>query len=420
MDDSQRTHKTNVKMKRRLSFHHNNNQTLEQTLKNLDNHALPEFNIPQDNVVLNDSLVMSYLDTDNFDYNKILNNLLLNKNRSKTETLSIFTTIIDQLSSKIKEENKSLNIELNDNILKSLLNQINIVLKENKVLEQDINKLDKKIQSLSKSLSTKPQVNHSKKLSISTNSTSQNNNRRLSSYNKPRVTSFIGTISQPTTPRLNSASSSPDIWDQQFQNSFRQNSRKTSLEISDRNINEQYQLLLQRKQYDEIYDLVTDNMHDEVLKNKYEMLLKDLILNEMTNDLQIKRSIDQLKNIDSSLDIEYVFFSNRRKKYDDMIILKNYTSSMGIQQVLMILEYMKQVMKLYYDIFGHKDDIELKKFVQNILINELITKYGKDVDKKKYDDAIAMYFDDYSKLFNLNYYFILDDFRYDNDHSLGV
>ena len=93
---------------------------------------------------------------------------------------------------------------------------------------------------------------------------------------------------------------------------------------------------------------------------------------------------------------------------------------MGIQQVLMILEYMKQVMKLYYDIFGHKDDIELKKFVQNILINELINKYGKDVDKKKYDDAIAMYFDDYSKLFNLNYYFILDDFRYDNDHSLGV
>ncbi|CAI8508528.1 unnamed protein product [Hanseniaspora opuntiae] len=93
---------------------------------------------------------------------------------------------------------------------------------------------------------------------------------------------------------------------------------------------------------------------------------------------------------------------------------------MGIQQVLMILEYMKQVMKLYYDIFGHKDDIELKKFVQNILINELINKYGKDVDKKKYDDAIAMYFDDYSKLFNLNYYFILDDFRYDNDLSRVV
>ena len=115
MDDSQRTHKTNVKMKRRLSFHHNNNQTLEQSLKDMTSHALPDFSIPQDNVVLNDSLVMSFLDTEEFDYNKVLNKLLLNKNRSKTETLSIFTTIIDQLSNKIKNENKSLNTELKEN-----------------------------------------------------------------------------------------------------------------------------------------------------------------------------------------------------------------------------------------------------------------------------------------------------------------
>ena len=191
MDDSQRTHKTNVKMKRRLSFHHNNNQTLEQSLKDINNHALPDLNYSQENTVLNDSLVLSFLDNENFDYNKVLNNLLLNKNRSKTETLSMFTTIIDQLSNKIKYENKLLNTELNENILNDFLNQINNVLKDNKVLEQDINKLDKKIQSLSKYLITKKPIKNNKKPSLSIINTSQTNSRRLSSYNKPRVTSFI-------------------------------------------------------------------------------------------------------------------------------------------------------------------------------------------------------------------------------------
>ena len=416
MDDSQRTHKTNVKMKRRLSFHHNNNQTLEQSLKDMTSHALPDFSIPQDNVVLNDSLVMSFLDTEDFDYNKVLNKLLLNKNRSKTETLSMFTTIVDQLSNKIKNENKSLNTELNENILKDFLSQINSILKENKALEQDINKLDKKIQSLNKYLSTKKPVKHAKKLSISTINTSQPSGRRLSSYNKPRVTSFIGTISQPSTPRLNSASSSPDIWDQQFQSSIKQNSRKTSLDIADRNINDQYQLLLQRKQYDEIYDLVRENMHNEVLKSKYEILLKDTILNELNNDYKIKQSIQQLKSVDSNLDFGYIFFNNRMKKYDDVIKLRNYSPSMGTQQVLMILEYLKQVMKLYYQIFDKKNDIELKKFVQDILIDEFVKKYGNDIDKKKYDDAIKMYFDDYNEIYGLNYYFVLDDFRFANEY----
>lgn len=416
MDDSQRTHKTNVKMKRRLSFHHNNNQTLEQSLKDMTSHALPDFSIPQDNVVLNDSLVMSFLDTEDFDYNKVLNKLLLNKNRSKTETLSMFTTIVDQLSNKIKNENKSLNTELNENILKDFLSQINSILKENKALEQDINKLDKKIQSLNKYLSTKKPVKHAKKLSISTINTSQPSGRRLSSYNKPRVTSFIGTISQPSTPRLNSASSSPDIWDQQFQSSIKQNSRKTSLDIADRNINDQYQLLLQRKQYDEIYDLVRENMHNEVLKSKYEILLKDIILNELNNDYKIKQSIQQLKSVDSNLDFGYIFFSNRMKKYDELIKLRNYSPSMGIQQVLMILEYLKQVMKLYYQIFDKKNDIELKKFVQDILIDEFVKKYGNDIDKKKYDDAIKMYFDEYNENYGLNYYFVLDDFRFANEY----
>ena len=416
MDDSQRTHKTNVKMKRRLSFHHNNNQTLEQSLKDMTSHALPDFSIPQDNVVLNDSLVMSFLDTEEFDYNKVLNKLLLNKNRSKTETLSMFTTIVDQLSNKIKNENKSLNTELNENILKDFLSQINSILKENKALEQDINKLDKKIQSLNKYLSTKKPVKHAKKLSISTINTSQPSGRRLSSYNKPRVTSFIGTISQPSTPRLNSASSSPDIWDQQFQSSIKQNSRKTSLDIADRNINDQYQLLLQRKQYDEIYDLVRENMHNEVLKSKYEILLKDIILNELNNDYKIKQSIQQLKSVDSNLDFGYIFFNNRMKKYDDVIKLRNYSPSMGTQQVLMILEYLKQVMKLYYQIFDKKNDIELKKFVQDILIDEFVKKYGNDIDKKKYDDAIKMYFDDYNEIYGLNYYFVLDDFRFANEY----
>lgn len=416
MDDSQRTHKTNVKMKRRLSFHHNNNQTLEQSLKDMTSHALPDFSIPQDNVVLNDSLVMSFLDTEDFDYNKVLNKLLLNKNRSKTETLSMFTTIVDQLSNKIKNENKSLNTELNENILKDFLSQINSILKENKALEQDINKLDKKIQSLNKYLSTKKPVKHAKKLSISTINTSQPSGRRLSSYNKPRVTSFIGTISQPSTPRLNSASSSPDIWDQQFQSSIKQNSRKTSLDIADRNINDQYQLLLQRKQYDEIYDLVRENMHNDVLKSKYEILLKDIILNELNNDYKIKQSIQQLKSVDSNLDFGYIFFSNRMKKYDEVIKLRNYSPSMGTQQVLMILEYLKQVMKLYYQIFDKKNDIELKKFVQDILIDEFVKKYGNDIDKKKYDDAIKMYFDDYNEIYGLNYYFVLDDFRFANEY----
>lgn len=416
MDDSQRTHKTNVKMKRRLSFHHNNNQTLEQSLKDLNNHALPDLNYPQDNIVLNDSLVMSYLDTENFDYNMVLNKLLLNKNRSKTETLSMFTTIVDQLSNKIKDENKLLNTELNENILKDFLNQINNVLKDNKVLEQDINKLDKKIQSLNKYLATKKPIKHTKTPSLSIINTSQNNSRRLSSYNKPRVTSFIGNISQPSTPRLNSASSSPDIWDQQFQSSIKPNSRKTSLEIADRNMNDQYQLLLQRKQYDEIYDLVRDNMHDEILKSKYELLLKDIILNELTNDYKIKQCIDQLKSIDSSLDLGYIFFSNRKKKFDELIVIKHYNQTMGIQQVLMILEYLKQVMKLYYEIFDKKKDIELKKFVQDILIDEFIKKFGKDIDRKKYDDVVTMYFDDYNNTYKLNYYFVLDDFRYANEY----
>ena len=442
IDNSERTHKTNIKMKRRLSFHHtsttnNNSNTLEHALNEYGEHSVPNldnYNITnteqpqqQQQQTLNDSLVLSYLDTDNFNYNSILTNLLLNKNRSKTETLSMFTTIIDQLDDKIKKENKNLNQELSDSILQNIISQISTLIKDNKEFSNEFERIDKKLQSLTAFINNKKHQHQSNNSNISSSNSfssgSRNASKRLSSINSAngqRVTSMIGGMSSQQTPRLlsnNSSSSSPDLWDN-YNNGMRINSA-SSLDIVDKSLLEMYDLYLQRKQFDRLYELVLENRNEKSLVLKYETIIKNKIINELSNNsndaLLLKKYLGQLKQLDSDLNLSDLFFTNRKNTLYNSII--NDTLN-DITKILLTLEYVYQVIKLHQEIFvSQRQNIDLIKFVQEILTNEFLNNNSRKTtinNDRKYEDLIKSYFEKYEDEYKLNFFYILDDFKNSN------
>ncbi|XBW38183.1 hypothetical protein QEN19_003775 [Hanseniaspora menglaensis] len=433
-DNSERTHKTNIKMKRRLSFHHNTTitgNTLENALNEYSSHAIPSLdtygiptndNIPQQ--TLNDNLVLSYLSQENFNYNTILNKILLNKSRSKTETLSMFTTIIEQLESRVKEENKKLNQELSDSILQSSISQILAVFKETKDMSAEFQRLDKKFQSLSAYINNKTYSNSTS----ATTPSSRNASKRLSSINTnggQRLNSMISLSSMPQTPRLMSNSSSPDLWDNYAGNNTRKysaglrNASNSSIDISDKGLLDTYDLLLQRKQFDKLFELVFHNREESGLVLKYEIIAKNKISvelssnnefgNPVNDDLLLKKYMSQLKQLDSNLDLHDLFFTNRKNKFYNSVISNN---SSDITKILLILEYIAQTIKLYNEIFisGTKS-IGLTMFVQEILTTEFLGNTSGINNERKYDDLIKSYFEKYDREYNLNLFYIFDDFK---------
>lgn len=440
IDNSERTHKTNIKMKRRLSFHHAiTNNTLENALNDYGDHAMPSIDanhmrnvdqVPeQKQQTLNGNLVLSYLDSENFDYNSILTNILLNKNRSKTETLSMFTKIIDQLDVKIKRENKKLNQELSDSILETIVSQIMNLIKDNKDFSSEFERVEKKFQDLLTFINNKKHNQQSKEHT----SSSRNASKRISSINTTgqRVTSMIGGMS-PQTPRFISSSSSPDLWDGYNNNGNRQisngnkNARvssSTSLDELDKDLMETYDLLSQRKQFDKLYELVLENSNERALVMRYESVIKNKILNDLSgknvfnnnviDDLLLKKYLGQLKQLNSTLDLVQLFLTNRKNNLYFSIIKKKKND---ITTILLTLEYIYQVIKLHNQIFvSQKQNISLIKFVQEEITNELVRNSTDIHENKKYDDIIKSYFDKYDNEFKMTFFYLLDEFKNRNE-----
>lgn len=439
IDNSERTHKTNIKMKRRLSFHHAiTNNTLENALNEYGEYAMPAIDpnqlrnvdqmSEQKQQTLNDNLVLSYLDSEEFDYNSILTNILLNKNRSKTETLSMFTKIIDQLDSKIKAENKKLNQELSDSILDTIVSQIMNLIKDNKDFSSEFERVEKKFQDLLTFVNNKKHSHQNKE----NTSTSRNASKRISSINSTgqRVTSMIGGMS-PQTPRFISSSSSPDLWDG-YNNGNRQisngnmNARinsSTFLDDLDKDLMDSYDLYFQRKQFDKLYELVLENSNEKALVLMYEGVIKNKILNDLSgknvfnnnviDDLLLKKYLGQLKQLNSTLDLVQLFLANRKNNLYFSIIKDKKND---ITTILLTLEYIYQVIKLHNQIFvSEKQNINLIKFVQEEITNELVRKDTGINENKKYEDIIKSFFEKYENEFKLNFFYLLDEFKNRNE-----